>query len=134
MDTHFIDLDEATAHGYAQAAGVGASGAEQQAHAWDAPDLSLLGTGRRAAPVLPLSLLGSFWADWVEKKARAASGLSTTSPQPSWHLPGPCSRTSAGPLPARTGPSHRFFGLVWWVAPPPASHHPSMQPSVSYDT
>ncbi len=74
MDTHFIDLDDATAHGAAQAGDPGSSGLEHQAHAWDAPDLSLLGTGRRAAPVFPLSLLGSFWADWLERKAKAASG------------------------------------------------------------
>jgi hypothetical protein len=41
---------------------------------WEHPDLSLLGNGCRAAPVFPLSLLGSYWADWVERKARGASG------------------------------------------------------------
>jgi hypothetical protein len=41
---------------------------------WEKPDLALLGTGRRPAPVFPLSLLGSYWAEWVEAKAKAASG------------------------------------------------------------
>ena len=40
---------------------------------WASPDLSYLGTGRRAAPAFPLALLGSFWAEWTERKAEAAS-------------------------------------------------------------
>ncbi|WP_375410661.1 DUF3987 domain-containing protein [uncultured Methylobacterium sp.] len=42
------------------------------ATAWAAPDLTLLGTGRRPAPAFPLSLLGS-WAEWVTIKAAGAS-------------------------------------------------------------
>jgi hypothetical protein len=41
---------------------------------WEAPDVALLGNGRRAAPVFPLSLLGGYWAEWVERKAKGASG------------------------------------------------------------
>lgn len=39
---------------------------------WPEPDLVLLGTGRRPAPAFPLPLLGP-WAEWVGKKANAAS-------------------------------------------------------------
>lgn len=39
---------------------------------WPKPDLSLLGTGRRAPPVFPLHLLGP-WAGWCEHKAKSAS-------------------------------------------------------------
>ncbi|AWN40262.1 DUF3987 domain-containing protein [Methylobacterium durans] len=39
---------------------------------WDSPDLSLLGTGQRAAPSFPLPLLGP-WAEWAEQKAAGAS-------------------------------------------------------------
>ena len=39
---------------------------------WPEPDLSLLGTGRRAPPPFPLHLLGP-WAGWCERKARGAS-------------------------------------------------------------
>lgn len=40
---------------------------------WSQPDLALLGTGRRHAPTFPLNVLGSRWADWVERRARDAS-------------------------------------------------------------
>jgi hypothetical protein len=39
---------------------------------WPAPDLSLLGTGRRPAPSFPVHLLRP-WAQWCERKAKAAS-------------------------------------------------------------
>jgi hypothetical protein len=40
---------------------------------WTNPDLTLLGTGRRAAPEFPLTLLGEFWGEWVTLRAKAAS-------------------------------------------------------------
>ncbi len=40
---------------------------------WPEPDLSLLGTGRRPAPPFLSSILGGFWRDWVEQRARGAS-------------------------------------------------------------
>ena len=46
--------------------GTGGSGS------WPEPDLSLLGTGRRAPPAFPLHLLGP-WAGWCERKAKGAS-------------------------------------------------------------
>lgn len=39
---------------------------------WPAPDLTLLGTGRRPAVPFPIHLLGP-WAGWCQRKARAAS-------------------------------------------------------------
>jgi hypothetical protein len=56
--------------------GTGHARASEQAvggGAWDAPDLSLLGTGRRPAPEFPLPLVGQFWAGWVERHAAVAS-------------------------------------------------------------
>lgn len=41
--------------------------------AWDSPDLSLLGTGRRPAPAFPTALLGPFWRLWSERRSAAAS-------------------------------------------------------------
>ena len=46
--------------------GTGGSGS------WPEPDLSLLGTGRRAPPPFPQHLLGP-WAGWCERKAKGAS-------------------------------------------------------------
>ena len=40
---------------------------------WGDPDLSVLGTGRRTAPVFPVDLLGNEWATWVERSAAVAS-------------------------------------------------------------
>jgi Protein of unknown function (DUF3987) len=40
---------------------------------WDEPDLSMLGTGRRAPPQLPIDRLGPFWADWCVRSAAAVS-------------------------------------------------------------
>lgn len=40
---------------------------------WSAPDVALLGTGRRPAPPFPTVLLGSFWAAWAERRAASAS-------------------------------------------------------------
>ena len=45
----------------------------QLATSWPKPDLSYLGTGRRAAPEFPADLLGPFWAAWTERSAAAAS-------------------------------------------------------------
>jgi hypothetical protein len=56
--------------------GTGHARASEQAvggGAWDAPDLSRLGTGRRPAPEFPLPLVGQFWAGWVERHAAVAS-------------------------------------------------------------
>lgn len=41
--------------------------------AWEAPDLSLLGTGRRTPPEFPIDLLGAYWGDWVKRRAAGAS-------------------------------------------------------------
>ncbi|KAA2241157.1 DUF3987 domain-containing protein [Salinarimonas soli] len=40
---------------------------------WGPADLSLLGSGRRAAPPFPLEALGPFWAEWSTQRAHAAS-------------------------------------------------------------
>ena len=40
---------------------------------WAAADLSYLDTGRRSPPELPLSVFGSFWANYLEDTARATS-------------------------------------------------------------
>ncbi|MEO1102827.1 MAG: DUF3987 domain-containing protein [Pseudomonadota bacterium] len=46
---------------------------EPPAISWVTPDLSLLGSGRRAVPEFPLDLFDPFWASWVEKRAAGAS-------------------------------------------------------------
>jgi Protein of unknown function (DUF3987) len=38
---------------------------------WDAPDLSLLGTGRTLPPKFPTEFLGPFWQKWCEDNAHA---------------------------------------------------------------
>jgi hypothetical protein len=62
MSGEIIELDEAR-----RRVGDGDSAA------WSAPDLTLLGDGRRSAPHLPISLLGPFWSEWAEVKAEASS-------------------------------------------------------------
>lgn len=58
-----VDLEHAADFGGGSDAGA----------AWSAPDLTLLGDGRRPAPLIPLSLLGPFWSEWAEGKAEASS-------------------------------------------------------------
>ncbi len=45
----------------------------RQSASWLELDLSYLGTGRRPAPQFPLSVLGSFWAGFVDRVALGAS-------------------------------------------------------------
>ncbi|WP_234731205.1 DUF3987 domain-containing protein [Acidocella facilis] len=40
---------------------------------WAAPDMSVLQSGRRAAPAFPLESLGSAWAEWITDAAEAAA-------------------------------------------------------------
>jgi hypothetical protein len=40
---------------------------------WNAPDLTMLGTGRRPAPQFPTALLGSYWQEWAIQRAAGAS-------------------------------------------------------------
>jgi hypothetical protein len=40
---------------------------------WPSPDMTYLGTGRRAAPEFPADLLGSFWTAWTKQSAAGAS-------------------------------------------------------------
>jgi hypothetical protein len=42
-------------------------------NAWQNPDRSLLGTGRRPPPRFPLELLKPFWGDWTTSAAKTAS-------------------------------------------------------------
>ncbi|WP_336487416.1 DUF3987 domain-containing protein [Methylobacterium nigriterrae] len=39
---------------------------------WESPDLTLLGSGRRPAPRIPLEALGP-WAEWITERAKASS-------------------------------------------------------------
>jgi hypothetical protein len=39
---------------------------------WDKPDMALLGSGRRRAPVFPAAVLGPFWERWVVTQAEGA--------------------------------------------------------------
>ena len=40
---------------------------------WGTPDMSVIGTGRRAPPALPLNLFGDAWARWLVTTAEAAA-------------------------------------------------------------
>ena len=42
-------------------------------NAWQNPDRSLLGTGRRTPPQFPVALLKPFWAGWIGTAAKTAS-------------------------------------------------------------
>lgn len=42
-------------------------------NAWQNPDRSFLGTGRRPPPQFPVALLKPFWADWIRSAAETAS-------------------------------------------------------------
>ncbi len=66
----YVDIDEALRSSRFEGGGSSYHGHGPE---WSQPDLSLLGNGRRSAPAFPLSLLGSHWADWVERRAQGAS-------------------------------------------------------------
>lgn len=44
-----------------------------QGPSWTSPDLSPLGSGRRAVPSFPVDLFGDFWGGWVGRRAEGAS-------------------------------------------------------------
>lgn len=46
---------------------------DSAADPWQHPDISLLGSGRRAAPRFPTPLLKDFWAEWVARSAETTS-------------------------------------------------------------
>src|SRR3712207_3858807 len=63
-----IELDKALA-----ARNINGADHENENAAWSEPDLSLLGTGRRPAPIFPTDLLGPFWSAWAARRAHEAS-------------------------------------------------------------
>jgi len=40
---------------------------------WPLPDMSVLQSGRRDPPKLPLELFGAAWQDWIEGAAQASA-------------------------------------------------------------
>jgi hypothetical protein len=69
----FRDARDGDSFGSCGRNGTGHAHADGGEGAWNAPDLSLLGTGRRPAPAFPLALLGPLWGPWAERRAAAAS-------------------------------------------------------------
>jgi len=51
----------------------GPTTAEKASTSWNAPDLSVLGSGRRPAPTFDVDVLGPVWTEWAVEQAAAAS-------------------------------------------------------------
>jgi hypothetical protein len=69
----YIEINEETEAALGLGRSQNVNGPCEAEATWSEPDLSLLGNGRRPAPVFPLSVLGSRCAEWVERRAETAS-------------------------------------------------------------